>query len=184
MFNFDKGLSGFDDEFNKFLDRVLIGDFGLKNGAFNEVMENKIKVALSMHKLYGEKVRELVYKFQNEGGEVSGYNIQKLKKQAINDIKKDMSFKEDLEGGVSFSKLNSILRQYYRGGNYNAVWERYFKEAPYVEDKKSLLVKIASQEQSLELSYPKFDNWAEVEASDLDVGDKFYYRGRLAVKQI
>ena len=184
MFDFNNVLSGFDNEFNKFLDSVLISDFNLKGTKANDVMKNKVKVALSMHKLYGEKVRELADKYKNEGGEVSEYNIQKLKKEAINDIKNDMSFKENVEGVLSFSKLNSILKQYYRGVNDNVVWERYFNEAPYVEDKKGLLIKIASQEQSLELSYPKFDNWAEVEASDLGVGDKFYYRGRLAVKQV
>ena len=179
----DESLS-FDSEIDDLADSVFIKDLYLKNQNLRDVMENKASLALRLHDVYGEKKRELFNGFLSNGGSLTANTIFKIKNQALEETKKEFGFVESSDGPLSFSFLNSLIKQYYRGNDEANIWQRFYKEAPYVADKKELLIKIAKNEQSLELSYPKFDSWAEVVTSDLSVGDKFYYRGRLAVKQI
>ena len=55
-------------------------------------------------------------------------------------------------------------------------------KAPFVEDKKKLFKSIASNIRKRELKYPYYDSLEQVNKSKLSKGDKFYYKGRLAMK--
>ena len=75
-----------------------------------------------------------------------------------------------------------MLSKYYSGNDMGEIWRKFYKIAPFYDDKKEALKKIAIEQQKLELSYPVFNSIKEVMNSGLDVGDKFYFKGRLAVK--
>ena len=62
------------------------------------------------------------------------------------------------------------------------IWKKFISKAPFVEDKKKLFNSIASTIKKRDLKYPYFDSVSQVNKSDLSKGDRFYYKGRMAVK--
>ena len=93
-----------------------------------------------------------------------------------------MGIVENTGAEVSVSGLKRVLKNVYTGNDEREVWRRFYAKAPYAEDKKALFKQIAAEEERRELSYPQFDTLAELEDAGLLRGEKFYFKGRLAVK--
>lgn len=183
----DKSSSGilFDKDVDKLVDRALIADIEIdKNSAMyqKEVMEQKAKLAFDVYDAYYSRKMALADEFTGQGGTISPMVEKKIRMQAFKEIRDEMGLKENVGDEVRFSDLQKVAKMYYTGRNQTEIWQKFAQEAPYVEDKKALLKQIATAYQRRELSYPQFNSIDELQASDLARGEKFYYKGRLAVK--
>ena len=170
----------FDKEIDEFNDNVMGGDVFSNHRGDNIAMEEKAKVAFKVYDAYYAKKIALYQGFLGAGGVLNPNAKRRLDKQALDEVKSEFGYKENAGGGLKFSELKDVIKQNYNGYNEEDIWKRYYKEALYADDKKEVLRKIAQQQQKIELSYPSFDSWVELLESDLQVGDKFYFKGRLA----
>ena len=172
----------FDSGVDEFLDNVVGGDsFG---GRIEEKisMEEKAKIAFEIYDTYWGKRLALSEGFLRQGGSLTPKVERVLRNQALDEIKNEFGYKENIGGKFGVRELKAVLNQFYNGSQKEDVWKEFYKQAPFVEDKIGLLKNVAKRQNNLEMSYPSFDSWAEVLDADLDVGDKFYFRGRLAEK--
>lgn len=182
----DKNVSGmlFDSDVDGLADRVLLPDIDstATTGFKRELMEQKAKLAFDIYETYYSKKTALADEFIEQGGEVTPMLEKRFRRQALQETAAELGLKENTTGELRFVDLKRVLKNVYTGTNERDIWQKFYEKAPYAEDKKALFKQIAAEEQRRELSYPHFDTLAEVEAADLEAGEKFYYRGRLAIK--
>ncbi len=173
----------FDREADAFIDRVLgpdaTGDW--RRSDIRPFMEHKAKLALNIYQTYYGKKAALLEQAAAQGMSLTPVTERQFSRQALNETKETLGLKEHSGAPLSFGTLRQALRETYRGSEEGEIWQRFFREAPNAEDKKSALVKIASEQQRRELGYPRFNTYSELERAGLEKGDKFYYKGRLAV---
>lgn len=172
----------FDSGVDEFLDNVMGADsFG---GRIEEKisMEEKAKIAFELYDAYWGKKLALSEGFLRQGGSLTPKVERVLRNQALEEIKEEFGYKENIGGKFGVKELKTVFNQFYKGAQKEEVWRDFYKQAPFVDDKVSLLKNIAKRQSNLEMFYPSFDSWAEVLDADLDVGDRFYFKGRLAVK--
>ena len=172
----------FDKEIDELADLVFMKDIETSSKEFSELMEEKARLGLLLYDAYYTKKLALMRDFTNGGGILTPKIDRLLKKQALNETRDEFGYKENLKGSLSLGDLVPVLKQYYTGRDEAGVWKKFSEVAPYSEDKKDVLKKIAMMQQKLELSYPIFNSWSEVAGANLKVGDKFYFKGRLAQK--
>lgn len=182
----DKNVSGmlFDSDVDGLADRVLLPDIDSASatGFKRELMEQKAKLAFDIYETYYSKKTALADEFIEQGGEVTPMLEKRFRRQALQETAAELGLKENAGGELRFADLKRVLKNVYTGANERGVWQKFYEKAPYAEDKRALFKQIAAEEQRRELSYPHFDTLAEVEAADLEAGEKFYYRGRLAIR--
>lgn len=171
-----------DTEIDELVDNVFVKDVFSSSRDARMLMEEKARLGLVLNDVYYDKKMALMTKFIKDGGKVTPKVDRILKKQAIDEIKNEFGYVENLGGAVEFSQLKPLIKLYYNGGLENEIWEQFYKKAPFCDDKKSLLREIAVEQQKKELNYPMFNNWAEVIDANLGEDDKFYFKGRLAKK--
>ncbi len=174
----------FDNDVDKLVDLVLLPDVEIsgKKSLADDFMENKAKLAFDIYETYYSKKTALADEFVERGGEITPALEKRFRKLALKETREEMGLKENVSGDLSFSELKRVLKNAYVGFDERNVWRKFYEKAPYVEDKKALMRQIAMAEQKKELSYPQFDTLAELESSGLGVGERFYFKGRLAVK--
>ena len=172
----------FDKDLDDFVDNVLVGDANGDEMISNSFMEEKAKLGIEIYDAYYGKKLANYQSFINQGGVLTPQAERVLKKRALDEVKEEFQYKENKDGVVLFSQLKPMLSKYYSGNDMGEIWRKFYKIAPFYDDKKEALKKIAIEQQKLELSYPVFNSIKEVMNSGLDVGDKFYFKGRLAVK--
>ena len=131
--------------------------------------------------MWGKKLA-LSEGFLRQGGSLTPKVERVLRNQALEEIKEEFGYKENIGGKFGVKELKTVFNQFYKGAQKEEVWRDFYKQAPFVDDKVGLLKNIAKRQSNLEMFYPSFDSWAEVLDADLDVGDRFYFKGRLAVK--
>lgn len=173
----------FTKEVDGLADRVLLRDFfgDVKNDAAGAAfMEEKARFSFGLFEDYYSRKTALEDEFAAQGGVVTADVEKRLKKQALAEVVEEAGFKENAGGALSFSDLRRGLKNVYTGVDEAEIWRRFYKEAPYVEDKKGLFLRIAKERQQVELNYPRFESEAEVFDAGLEKGDRFYLRGRLA----
>lgn len=182
----DKNVSGmlFDDDVDKLADRVLLPDFDSADmvGFKKNLMEKKAKLAFDIYESYYSKKTALADEFVEQGGVITPMLEKRFRRQALKETSDELGLKENVSGELRFSELRGVLKNVYVGLNEGEVWQQFYEQAPFVEDKKALLKQIGARQQRLELSYPQFNSLAELEAADLLKGEKFYFKGRLATK--
>ncbi len=182
----DKSFSGllFDKGVDELADRVFMPDVEAAAGApfADDFMEEKAKLAFQIYENYYSKKTALADEFAEQGGVITPALEKRFRKQALAETRAEMGIIENVGEEVSMSGLRRVLKNVYTGHNERDVWRRFYAKAPYVEDKKALFKQIAAEEERKELSYPQFDTLAEVENAGLLKGEKFYFKGRLAVK--
>lgn len=182
----DKNVSGllFDSEVDQLADDVLLPDFEpTYQGDFkNDLMEQKAKLAFDIYESYYSKKTALADEFVEQGGQITPMLERRFSKQALQETREELGLKDNADGELNFADLKRVMRNAYTGNNQADVWMKFYQKAPYVEDKKALLKQIALAEQRKELSYPQFTTLDEVQNAHLERGEKFYYKGRLAVK--
>lgn len=170
----------FDKEIDEFSDRIMGGD-NFSNSRIDKIaMEEKAKVCFKIYDAYYAKKIALYQGFLGAGGVLNPNAKRRLDSEALEEVKKEFGYKEDEGGKVLYAQLKDVIKQNYNGSSEDDIWKRYYKEALFVENKKEALKKIAQEQQKLELSYPSFDSWVELIESDLEKGDRFYFKGRLA----
>ena len=174
----------FDSQLDSFIDSVLVGDCLGKEKVAKSFMEEKARLGIEIYDTYYSKKLANYQSFINQGGTLTPQVERVLKKRAIDETKEEFGYKENKDGVISFGQLKSVLNKYYTGNDVNEVWSKFYKFAPYSDDKKEVMKKIALEQQKLEMQYPIFDNIKDVLEADLDVGDKFYFKGRLAIKKV
>ena len=171
-----------DAEVDELVDNIFIKDISARSREAMNIMEEKARLGLLINDAYYDKKMALMTKFNKEGGKITPKVDRIIKKQALNEIKTEFGYMENWGGSLDFAQLKSILKIYYNGNDDNEIWEKFYKKAPFCEDKRGLLKKLAIEQQKIELNYPNFNSWAEVLDADLGENDKFYFRGRLARK--
>ena len=172
----------FDSGVDEFLDNVMGGDsFG---GKVEEKisMEEKAKIAFQLYDAYWGKKLALSESFLMQGGSLTPKVERVFKRRALDEIKNEFGYKENIGGKFGVRELKTVLNQIYNGSQKEDIWKEFYKLAPFAEDKVSLLKNIAKRQSNLEMYYPRFDSWAEVLDADLAQGDIFYFKGRLAKK--
>ncbi len=173
----------FDNEAAGLADRVLLPDVDAgKGSAADMFMDKKARLALEINDIYNAKKEMLAGVFQEQGGQLTPAYERRISKQALRETREEMGLVENNGEPVKFGALKRILAGYFTAGDDKAVWQRFYEEAPYADDKTALFRRIAAEEERKILAYPQFDSYAEAEAAGLEKGDKFYLRGRLAEK--
>lgn len=182
----DKAVSGmlFDKDIDSLADRVLLPDLSVAARGANttDFMEQKAKLAFEIYENYYSKKTALADEFIAGGGQITPALEKRFRRQALEETREEMGLKENIGGELNFADLKRLLRNVYTGYNEQEIWRKFYEKAPYAEDKKALFKQIAIEEQKRELSYPQFDTLAELEAAGLETGERFYFKGRLAVK--
>lgn len=145
-------------------------------------MEKKAQLMFEINDVYNAKREMITNVFLEQGGQLTPAYERRFNQQALRETRDELGLMENSRENLSFGALRRLVKNFYTGSDEKGVWQRFYDEAPYVDDKKALLKKIAAEEERKELSYPQFDNFAEVEAAGLEKGEKFYLRGRLAVR--
>ncbi|MCM1324637.1 MAG: hypothetical protein NC218_10985 [Acetobacter sp.] len=177
----DKSFSGmlFDKDVDALTDRVFLADEDVDDDAF---LEAKAKLAFQIYENYYSKKTALADEFAEQGGMITPALEKRFRKQALAETKAEMGIMENTGDDVSFAGLKRLLKTVYSGRNEREIWQRFYAEAPYVEDKKALFKRIGAEVERRELSYPQFDTLAALEEAALPKGARFYFKGRLAVK--
>lgn len=182
----DKSSSGllFDKDVDELADRVLMPDVEATAGSpyAQEFMEEKAKLAFQIYENYYSKKTALADEFAEQGGMITPALEKRFRKQALAETRAEMGIVENSGEDVSASSLRRVLKNVYTGQNERDIWRKFYAKAPYAEDKKALFKQIAAEEQRRELSYPQFSSLEELENAQLLKGEKFYFKGRLAVK--
>lgn len=172
----------FDNDIEEFVDSVFVKDVEATDFVSKKIMEDKARLGLDIYETYYGKKMALFQDFINQGGILNSQAEKVLGKKALEETKNELGYKENIGLGVSVAELKPLLRQYYSGNNEEEVWENFYKQALFSDNKKEVLKNVARQQQRIELGYPKFNSLREVEEASLNTGDKFYLNGRLTVK--
>ena len=172
----------FDKNVDDLLDVVLMEDVSGSDELSNVFMNEKAKLAFDVYETYYGKKLALTDEFRSKGGVVTPAIERKFGMQALSEIKDELSLKENSEDMISFGELNSSLDKAINSDSKKEIWKKFISKAPFVEDKKKLFNSIASTIKKRDLKYPYFDSVSQVNKSDLSKGDRFYYKGRMAVK--
>ena len=146
-----------------------------------ELMEHKAKLAFDIYQNYYGRKTALAEEFTAQGGQMTPAAAKKIGRQALAETAAELNLKETPGDAPSFVELRRTLKSSYSGSGERRIWERFAKEAPYAEDKTAVMRRIATEEQKRELSYPQFETYDEVMQAGLAPGDRFYFKGRLAV---
>ena len=172
----------FDKEIDVLLDNVIGRDDFSNNEVAKIAMNEKAKMAFKVYDAYYGKKLALFKEFVEGGGSLTPKVERVLNKTVLNEVKNEFGFEEGIEGEFDYKQLKSILKEHYNGGEENEVWRKFYKDVFFVKDKKELLMNIAKRQMKKEIFYPSFDNWNDVLKADIEKGEKFYFKGRLAVK--
>lgn len=180
----DKGQF-FDSKAAELADLVLMPDAENNESGektLDEFMEKKAKLAFEINDIYKAKKEALAGVFLEQGGKMTPVYDRRISQQALRETRDELGLVENGGDAVSFGSLKRLLGNYFVSGGESDVWQRFCDEAPYADDKKALFKRIAADVERKVLAYPQFDTYAEVENAGLEKGEKFYLRGRLAVK--
>lgn len=162
------------------VDRLFFAD-APQGGGFDKIMEAKAKFALKFYEDYFNTVDTMMAGFEENGGYVSGAVRHKLAGEALKEIKNNFGIKENMGEVWHPAALRRTLKSIYPGGDEETVWQRFCAEAPYAEDKGALMRKLAEDAVRKDSLLPHFDSVAALRRAGLGVGEKFYFKGRLAV---
>ena len=171
-----------DTAVNDAIDKIFGGDAHGKSGDADAFMENKARLALEFYDAYAQEKNARVAEFEAGGGVMTPAIARRFSREAAFAVRQQCGFKESGEESVSFEALNEALHVAYHGQNTAAIWQRFYQDAPYAEDKLELMKKMATAQQRTELYRPRFDSYEALKKADLAAGTPFYFRGRLAVK--
>lgn len=176
----------FDKDIDALADNAFIADLPDTLSYGDEVakmiMEDKAKFALDLYQNYYAQKLALSSDFVQNGGQISPLMAKKISQQALKNVTDDLKLKVNSSSQpVTFSELNRVLKNTYSGQDVMPLWKQFVKDAPNSDDKLETMRKIATFAQKKELAYPRFDSLDELQLADLAPGDKFYFKGRLAV---
>ncbi len=176
----------FDKEIDVLADKAFAADMpvSLTNSdyAAKSFMENKAQFALNLYQNYYAQKTALTSDLLKNGGQLTPLIEKQISRLALDNVAKDLKLKTNAtQDAVSFGELKQTLQTAYSGNDVFPIWEKYAQVAPYNEDKIETMRKIAREMQRKELNYPRFDSYEELIQADLAPGDKFYFKGRLAV---
>jgi hypothetical protein len=172
----------FDKNIDDLLDEVLLEDVNGDDELSNIFMNEKAKLAFDIYETYYGKKLALTDEFRSKGGVVTSAIERKFGMDALSEIKDELSLKERGDNIVSFGELNSSLDNAISSSSKKEIWQKFISKAPFVEDKKKLFNSIASTIRKRDFKYPYFDSIAELNKTNLSKGDRFYYKGKMAVK--
>lgn len=175
----------FDTAADEAIDRAFMRDVPLKTGmdaAAQAMMESKAKLAFGIYQDYYARKTALVDDYTAQGGAMTPLAAKRIAKQALDESLAASGLKTAGEA-AGFGELRRTLRQVYSGGDEQRVWQKFAAVAPYSEDKHNAMRQVAAEEQRRELALPRFETYDEVAEAGLEPGDRFYFRGRLAVKR-
>ena len=179
--NHQNPLDGIDKIIGVSADKILLPDTDDHSDEANTFMEEKMKLALKIYQAYYEKKNDLTEALKEKGERLSYAQLYQCAREAKNYVAQMFGFKES-EEDVSFSNLKKEADEIYFGKDKKDIWKKFAGLAPYSSDKRSLLRKLAGEKMRSELLLPRFETWQDVKKANLEAGDKFYFRGRLAVK--
>ena len=148
----------------------------------NIFMNEKAKLAFDIYENYYGKKLALTEEFKNKGGVITPAIERKFGMDALAEIRDELSLRDGGDNVVSFGELNSSLDKSISSSGKKEIWQKFVVKAPFVEDKRKLFNSIASDVRKRELKYPYFDSINQLSNNNLSKGDKFYYKGRMAVK--
>lgn len=179
------GSAFFDNSADELADRAFMRDIAGTTAGYDPaarlMMESKAKLAFEVYQEYYARKEALAESYRAAGNEITPMAARQLARQAMDETLAATGLKPENGSGVTFGELRRTMRQVYGGSDEQRIWQRYAAAAPYAEDKKAAMRQIAAEEQRRELSYPQFDTYEELAAAGLEPGDRFYFRGRLAV---
>ena len=176
----------FDREIDELADKALGADMSssLTRGdyAAKLLMEDKARFALNLYQNYYAQKTALTSALLQNGGQLTPLAEKQISREALNNVTQDLKLKLNGErDAASFGQLKQALQSAYSGSDVLPIWRQYAKVAPYSDDKMETMRQIAREMQKKELTYPKFETAEELMQADLAPGDKFYFKGRLAV---
>lgn len=176
----------FDKEIDALADKAFVADVSsaLTRGdyAAKILMEDKAKFALNLYQNYYAHKTALASDLLQKGGQLTPLTEKKISKAALDNVVQDLNIKtHTAHDAASFGELKQALQSVYSGSDVLPIWQKYAQIAPYNDDKLETMRQIARDMQKKELTYPHFDTYDELLQADLAPGDKFYFKGRLAV---
>lgn len=176
----------FDKEIDDLADKAFVADISssLTRGdyAAKELMEDKAQFALNLYQNYYAQKTALTSELLQKGGQLTPLLEKKISQIALDNVVQDLKLKTNAsQDAASFGELKQALQSVYSGSDVLPIWKKYAQSAPYSEDKLETMRRIARDMQKKELSYPRFDTFQQLQQADLAPGDKFYFKGRLAV---
>lgn len=172
---------GYDYQIDDLSDRVLLPDTEEQSMEGKLFMEDKARFSFELYDAYGAKKTALVNQFIKDGGTLSPSVLRRFEREAKIAVREELGLKESAYE-VSFGELKEVMNNIYSGRDKMTVWQKFLKEAPFVQDKKGLMQKVAAGAQKQELRIPRFSSIEELKGANLSYGQKFYLNGRLAIK--
>ena len=146
------------------------------------LMEDKAQFALNLYQNYYAQKTALTSALLQNGGQLTPLTEKQISRTALDNVTNDLKLKiNNSHEAVSFGELKQALQSAYSGTDVLPIWKKYAQTAPYSDDKIETMRQIARDMQRKELSYPQFNSYEELMNADLAPGDKFYFKGRLAV---
>lgn len=176
----------FDKEIDALADKAFGADVAasLTRGDFvaKTLMEDKARFALNLYQNYYAQKTALTSALLQNGGQLTPLTEKQISRKALDNVTNDLKLKiNNSHEAASFGELKQALQSAYSGTDVLPIWKKYAQTAPYSEDKIETMRQIARDRQRKELSYPQFNSYEELMNADLAPGDKFYFKGRLAV---
>lgn len=171
-----------DSIINDTVDKIFGVDAREKSYDADVFMENKARWALEFYEAYAQEKNARIAEFNAGGGVMTPAILRRFSREAAGAARENCGFKESMDTLVDFDALNEALHSVYHGKKTADIWQQFYQNMPYAEDKLALMKKTAAMQQRQELYLPRFDSLEELEKADLATGAPFYFRGRLAVK--
>lgn len=170
--------SGFEAPVNDAIDKIFGADTMLGSVDANNFMEYKAKSAMEFYETFAAEKTKQLNQFSADGGVITPAVERRLSFDALNATKEQLGFKEG--NTFSFDGLKQAMRAVYQGNQTDEIWQQFYRQAPYAEDKENLMRKLAVAAEKKELNLPRFESYEDVLKAHLSRGKKFYFRGRLA----
>ena len=170
--------TGFEAPVNDAIDKIFGADTTAHSADANNFMEYKAKLAMEFYETFAAEKAKQLNRFSAEGGVITPAVERQLSFDALNVTKEHLGFKEG--NMFSFDGLKQAMRAVYQGNQTDEIWQQFYRQAPYAEDKEKLMRKLAAAAEKKELNLPKFESYEDVLKAHLSRGEKFYFRGRLA----
>lgn len=137
----------FDREIDNRLDDILLPDVTENDDDSRDFMEEKAKFAFEVYDAYYARKVALTDEWNAAGGMITPAVLRRFSRQAAKEVFEELGVKENADGSLIFEELRDEARRYYTGKNMTEIWRRFCVEAPFREDKKELMAKIARSEE-------------------------------------
>jgi len=132
----------FDEAFIDLTDKVFLEDNFDDTPEASQFMENKAKFAFELWGAYDDEKKLMEQSYINDGRTLTAGVKRRFEREAAAKVKDVFGLQEGDEY-LSLNELKNELDEIYKGSHQEQIWQKFYKEMPYVSDKKMCLKKLA-----------------------------------------